>query len=112
MEDPIGNWVWLADFAGRRAALCVGDAGDTMAEALSRHFALTCVAEARPIEFARLQTRLTPVAPAVRLVRAAPDALPLGLESLDCVTLHGLFDWWPGEGTPAERAAARAALLV
>ena len=112
MEDPIGNWVWLADFAGTRAALCLGEAGDTMAEALSRHFELTWVAEARAGEFARLQTRLAPTAPAVRLVRAGPDALPFGAESLDCVTLHGLFDWWPGEGTHAERTKARAALLA
>ena len=112
MEDPIGNWVWLADFAGRRAALCVGDAGATMAEALSRHFELTWVAEARPDELARLQARLAPAAPAVRLVRAGPDALPLAPETLDCVTLHGLFDWWPDEGTPAERTAARTALLA
>jgi len=112
MEDPIGNWVWLADFARTRAALCLGEAGDRMAESLSRYFELTWVAEARAGEFARLQTRLAPAAPAVRLVRAGPDALPFGPESLDCVTLHGLFDWWPGEGTPAERSAARAALLV
>src|SRR3954468_18565363 len=107
MEDPIGNWIWLADLAGRRAALCLGDAGDTMAEALSCHFELTWVAEARPAELARLQTRLAPMAPAVRLLRAGPDALPLAPGSLDCVALHGLFDWWPCEGTPVERATAR-----
>jgi len=112
MENPIGNWVWLADFAGRHAAFCVGDAGDTMAEALSRHFEQTWVAEARAGEFARLCTRLATAAPAVRLVCAGPDVLPLGPESLDCVTLHGLFDWWPGEGTRAERTAARTALLA
>jgi SAM-dependent methyltransferase len=112
MEDPIGNWVWLAHFAGRRAALCLGDAGDTMAEALSRHFELTWLAEARPDELARLQTRLAPMAPAVRLLRVGPDALPLTPDSLDCVALHGLFDWWPGEGTTADRAAARTAFLA
>ena len=83
MEDPIGNWIWLADFAGTRAALCIGEASDTMASALSRHFEATWVAEARAAELTRLQARLAPAVPAVRLVHAAPDALPFAPESLD-----------------------------
>ena len=108
MEDPIGNWIWLADLAGTRAALCVGDASDTMANALSRRFEVTWVAEARAVELARLRTRLATAPPGVRLVRAGPDALPLDPESLDCVTLHGLFDWWPERGIRAARAALLA----